>query len=125
MVLNQDRTQSNYYPIACDRSSGSDATSTANWIKSKLEYLSTISADGATTEDILRSTRELTTKLKFWITDDGPQMRPAIQEIDSWKKEIGVVVETIWGHCNAHIEPALASNLTKVLLKMEEALGKN
>jgi len=52
-------------------------------------------------------------------------MRGAVANIAEWKKEMGVLVETVWGHCNAHIEPALASSLTKVLLEFEEVIGKH
>ena len=52
-------------------------------------------------------------------------MKGAVANIAEWKKEMGVVVETVWAHCNAHIEPALASSLTKVLLEFEEVIGKH
>ena len=49
-------------------------------------------------------------------------MKPAVEKIADWRKEIGVVTEQIWTHCNAHIEPALASSLSKVLVEIEEVL---
>ena len=53
----------------------------------------------------------------------GPQMQPAVKEIGQWRKDMGIVSELVWAHCNAHIEPALNTALTKVLLKIEEVLG--
>ena len=33
-----------YLPVGCDRSAGSDATATADYVKSKLKYLAYLSA---------------------------------------------------------------------------------
>jgi hypothetical protein len=54
----------------------------------------------------------------------GPQMKPAIDRIKQWKHDMGLAFDDVWAHCNAHIEPALAGALTKVLLDIEEVLGK-
>ena len=50
-------------------------------------------------------------------------MQPAVKKIGQWRKDKGIVSELVWAHCNAHIEPALNTALTKVLLKIEEVLG--
>ena len=50
-------------------------------------------------------------------------MQPAVKKIGQWRKDMGIVSELVWAHCNAHIEPALNTALTKVLLKIEEVLG--
>ena len=71
MVLNEDGNKTSYYPIACERSAGSTATASAEWLRSKLEYMATISAEGTSTEELLESAKELTEKVKFFITDDG------------------------------------------------------
>ena len=52
-------------------------------------------------------------------------MKPAVDNIAKWRKELGVMTAQIWTHCNAHIEPALASSLSKVLVEIEEVLGKD
>jgi len=51
-------------------------------------------------------------------------MQGAVEQLAEWKRQIGILLEQYWGHCNAHIEPALASVLDKVLLEIEEVLGK-
>ena len=51
-------------------------------------------------------------------------MRPALRQVNKLRADMGILTETIWTHCNAHIEPALNTALTKVLLGIEEVLGK-
>ena len=54
----------------------------------------------------------------------GPQMKPAVERVQKWKQDMGLLLNDVWIHCNAHIEPALAGALTKVLLDIEEVLGE-
>jgi hypothetical protein len=51
-------------------------------------------------------------------------MKPAMDRLNEWKRDMKLVFEDIWVHCNAHIEPALAGALSKVLLEIEEVLGE-
>ena len=71
MVLNEEGNKTSYFPIACERSAGSTAAATAEWLKTKLQYMATISAEGTSTEELLTSAKELTEKVQFFITDDG------------------------------------------------------
>lgn len=50
-------------------------------------------------------------------------MEGAINQIAAWRKDLGIVMEQYWVHCNAHIEPALASSLDKALLEIEGTIG--
>ena len=76
-----------------------------------------------TQEALLKSLVEVCKKINVFVTDAGAQMQPSVAGIDKWKKELGITMDTIWLHCNAHIEPALSTALTKVLVDLEEALG--
>ena len=51
-------------------------------------------------------------------------MEPMVKEIGKWKEQLGIVGETVWIHCNAHIKPALQTSLSKVLLELEGFIGK-
>ena len=61
---------------------------------------------------------------RIFITDEGAGMENAVELIGDWKKELGAIVGTAWVHCNTHVEPALKSALTKVLIDLEKLLGK-
>ena len=52
-------------------------------------------------------------------------MKPAMDRLKEWKRDMKLAFDDIWIHCNAHIEPALAAALTKVLLEIEEVLGES
>ena len=71
MVLNEDGDKTSYFPFACESSSGSTVEASAKWLKSKFLYMSTISAEGTSTEQLLASAKELTEKVQFFVTDDG------------------------------------------------------
>lgn len=51
-------------------------------------------------------------------------MENAVKIIGDWKKQLGAIVSTAWVHCNTHVEPALKSALTKVLVDLETLLSK-
>lgn len=50
-------------------------------------------------------------------------MKPAMELLKKWKASLGCLTYLIWIRCNAHVEPALGTALSKVLIEMEDLLG--